>query len=73
MARTETYDPARRGNPAAAERAVYYANHFGSAAAALSAVESPGYDDEFERTVCQELRVLRHIEWTAASVQQVAA
>lgn len=59
---TAAYNPANRGNPEAAARAVYYVSRYGTAAAALSEIENPGYDDAFERTVCDELRVLRHIE-----------
>lgn len=66
------YYPARRPNPAAAERAVYYADWFGSAAAALDVVDCPGHNDAFERTVCEELRVLRRIEWTAAKAEREA-
>lgn len=66
------YEPARRPNPAAAERAVYYAGHFGSAAAALDAVDCPGHNDAFERTVCEELRQLRQIE-RAARLSPTAA
>lgn len=69
---TTSYDPARRPNPAAAERAVYYAGHFGSAAAALAEVECPGHDDAFDRTVNEELRQLRQIEWAAAKAEREA-
>jgi hypothetical protein len=67
------YEPARRPNPAAAERALYYVGHYGSADAALEAVECPGHDDAFDRTVNQELRALRHIECTAAKAEREAA
>lgn len=52
---------------AARERARYYAASYGSADAALSAVDQPGYNDAFDRAVCQELRTLRHDEWKAAN------
>ena len=66
MASTETYNPSQAFNPAAGHRAVWYVSQYGTAAAALRAVESPGYDDAFDRAVCDELRTIRHIEWTAA-------
>ena len=66
MASTETYNPSQAYNPAAGHRAVWYVSQYGTAAAALRAVESPGYDDAFGRAVCDELRTIQHIEWTAA-------
>lgn len=63
---TTLYDPARRPNPAAAERAVFYARGWGSAAVALTKVEDPTHNDAFDRAVCEELRQLRYVESRAA-------
>lgn len=62
----------RTGNPAALSRAVYYVGCYGSAAAALAEVECPGHDDAFDRQVNEELRRLRHVEWTAAKAERDA-
>lgn len=70
---TAPYDPARRPNPAAAERAVYYAGRYGSADAALAVVDVPGHNDAFDRTVNEELRQLRKIEQASGLAMQVAA
>lgn len=48
-----------------AAQAAFYISHYGSASAALAAVDQPGHNDAFDRAVCQELRALRHIELTA--------
>ena len=67
------YDPARRPNPAAAERALYYAGRYGSADAALAVVDVPGHNDAFDRTVNEELRQLRKIEQAARFSPTAAA
>lgn len=67
---------------AAAERADYYATHFGSAAAALAVVDQPGHNDTFDREVMQELRSLAADEavaarggrtWADCFLEQIAA
>lgn len=64
---TAKYDPARRQNPYAAERALFYATSWGSADLALKQVESgDDYPDAFMRAVCDELRQIRFIENKAA-------
>lgn len=60
-------------NPAAVERARYYASQFGSAAAALAVVDTPPHNDAFDRQVCQELRTIQCAESRAAMLMQVAA
>jgi len=66
MAIATTYNPSSAYNPAAGHRAVWYVSQYGTADAALRAVESPGYDDAFDREVCAELRTIQFIEQTAA-------
>lgn len=56
---------------AAFERAAWYVSQYGTAAAALSEVEQPGYNDAFERDVCQELRHMRFLDAEAARVAVV--
>ena len=73
MQSATAYNPASCPNPAAAERAVYYVGHYGSAAAALEAVDCPGHNDAFERTVCEELRQLRRDEYRFVADLDVAA
>lgn len=60
-------------NPAAVERARYYASRFGSAAAALKVVDTPPHNDAFDRQVCQELRTIQCAEARAAMCMRVAA
>lgn len=59
-------------NPAAVERARYYAFQFGSAAAALKVVDTPPHNDAFDREVCRELRSIQCEEARAAIVQKAA-
>jgi hypothetical protein len=60
------YRPASRPNEQAALDALFYAESWGSAAAALEVVDCPGQHDAHRRAVCAELRQLQHIERTAA-------
>ncbi|KQW79747.1 hypothetical protein [Brevundimonas sp. Root1279] len=60
-------------NAAAADRARYYAAHFGSAAAALEVVNQPGHNDAFDRDVVTHLNTMRRDEALAALSMKKAA